>query len=87
MAQSHREIVPVSIIEDADISHLPKTDMTVLMIKAIAAACKAEPAMNAWFDGQHLGIEKICRSEILVLRWIQKKLICASDQACGKIIG
>lgn len=55
MAQSHREIVPVTIIEDADVSHLPaKTDMTVLLIKAIVAAAKAEPSLNAWFDGKAL---------------------------------
>ncbi|MBV9576131.1 MAG: E3 binding domain-containing protein, partial [Gammaproteobacteria bacterium] len=39
MTQSHHDIVPVTIIEDADISHLaPKTDLTVHLIKAMAAA-------------------------------------------------
>lgn len=55
MMQSHREIVPVTIIEDADISHLPpKTDMTVLLLNAIVAAAKVEPTLNAWFDGSKL---------------------------------
>ena len=55
MMQSHREIVPVTIVEDADISHLPpKADVTVLLLKAIVAGVKAEPAMNAWFDGSTL---------------------------------
>jgi pyruvate dehydrogenase E2 component (dihydrolipoamide acetyltransferase) len=55
MMQSHRDIVPVTIVEDADISHLPpKTDMTVLLLKAIAAAAKVEPSLNAWFDGKTL---------------------------------
>lgn len=54
MSQSHREIVPVTIIEDADITDVPKTDMTVRLLKAIAAAVKEEPALNAWFDGKTL---------------------------------
>jgi pyruvate dehydrogenase E2 component (dihydrolipoamide acetyltransferase) len=54
MSQSHREIVPVTIIEDADITDVPKTDMTVRLLKAIAAAAKEEPALNAWFDGKTL---------------------------------
>lgn len=59
MVQSHRDIVPVTIIETADISHLPpKIDMTVLLLKAMVAAAKIEPAMNVWFDGQHLEVKK-----------------------------
>ncbi len=55
MAQSHREIVPVTIIEDADISHFsPKTDVTAHLIQAMVAAAKVEPALNAWFDGKQL---------------------------------
>ncbi len=55
MMHSHREIVPVTIIEDADISNLPaKADVTVMLIQAIVAGMKAEPAMNAWFDGKSL---------------------------------
>lgn len=55
MEQSHREVVPVTIIEDADISNLPpKTDITARVLKAIVEAAKAEPALNAWFDGKSL---------------------------------
>jgi len=55
MTQSHQEVVPVTIVEDADISHFPpKTDMTVVLLKAMVAAAQVEPAMNAWFDGKTL---------------------------------
>jgi pyruvate dehydrogenase E2 component (dihydrolipoamide acetyltransferase) len=55
MMQSHREIVPVTIVEDADITDFPKgTDLTVELLKAIVVAAKAEPALNAWFDGKTL---------------------------------
>lgn len=54
MEQSHREVVPVSIFDEADIEHWPANeDITVRLIRAISAACKAEPALNAWFDSSH----------------------------------
>lgn len=55
MIQSHKDIVPVTIVENADISNLPaKCDLTVKLLKAIVAAVQAEPALNAWFDGKSL---------------------------------
>ena len=60
MRQSHQDIVPVTIIEDADISHWPdKIDMTVHLLKALVAASKLEPGLNSWFDGHTLQ-KKIC---------------------------
>ncbi len=55
MIQSHKDIVPVTIIENADISDLPaQCDLTVKLLKALVAATQAEPALNAWFDGKTL---------------------------------
>ncbi|WP_062264172.1 dihydrolipoamide acetyltransferase family protein [Endozoicomonas arenosclerae] len=51
MAQSHAEVVPVTLFDDVDIEHWPKgTDISVRLIQAITIACKEEPALNAWFD-------------------------------------
>ncbi len=53
MAQSHQEIVPVTILEDADITELPaKADITARIIQAIVAAAAEEPSLNAWYDGK-----------------------------------
>jgi 2-oxoisovalerate dehydrogenase E2 component (dihydrolipoyl transacylase) len=53
MAQSHREVVPVTIIEECDLTDLPpKTDITVQLLQAMVAAAKAEPSLNAWFDAK-----------------------------------
>lgn len=54
MIQSHQEVVPVSIFDEADI-HLwtPQNDISVRLIRAICFACEKEPALNAWFDGKH----------------------------------
>ncbi len=63
MVQSHQDIVPVSIFDEADIeSWEPGNDITVRLIQAISNACKKEPALNAWFDKKH-GARK-CFSEL-----------------------
>ena len=54
MNQSHREVVPVSIFDEADIHAWKEgTDITVRLIRAIAAASQVEPALNAWYDTAH----------------------------------
>lgn len=51
MVQSHQEIVPVSIFDEADISAWgPGADITVRLIRAIIEGCETEPALNTWFD-------------------------------------
>ena len=55
MQLSHQQVVPVSLFDDADVHHWTQdTDITVTIIKALIDACRQEPALNAWFDGQHL---------------------------------
>jgi pyruvate dehydrogenase E2 component (dihydrolipoamide acetyltransferase) len=52
MSLSHKQVVPVSIFDEADIEAWSESnDITVRLIKAIGIACHAEPALNAWFDG------------------------------------
>jgi len=54
MVQSHRDVVPVSIFDEADIaSWKDQTDITLRLIHAIKFACSKEPALNAWFDTEH----------------------------------
>ena len=54
MVQSHKEVVPVSIFDEANINSWKKQeDITVRLIRAIQFACKIEPALNAWFDSEH----------------------------------
>ncbi|QDP72815.1 2-oxo acid dehydrogenase subunit E2 [Legionella israelensis] len=54
MVQSHKEIVPVSLFDEADIDCWKTgTNITVRLIRAIIDACRKEPALNAWFSTQH----------------------------------
>ncbi len=56
MAQSHAEVVPVTILDDVDItSWVKEKDFTVRVMLAIVKACQKEPSLNAWYDGQAMG--------------------------------
>lgn len=55
MAAAHAQVVPTTLTDDADIhAWTPGNDITVRLIRAIVRACKAVPALNAWFDGENL---------------------------------
>jgi pyruvate dehydrogenase E2 component (dihydrolipoamide acetyltransferase) len=55
MAEAHAQIVATSIVDDADLhAWEPGNDITVRLLRALVAACKTVPALNAWFDGANL---------------------------------
>ena len=55
MADAHANVVPTTIVDDADLhAWIGKQDITARLIRAIVTACKAVPALNAWFDGANL---------------------------------
>ncbi|HLB56434.1 MAG TPA: dihydrolipoamide acetyltransferase family protein [Coxiellaceae bacterium] len=59
MQQSHHDIVPVTIIDEVDIhAWQGKQDITIRIIRAITAACKKEPALNAIFNGKNMQMKK-----------------------------
>lgn len=57
MAQAHAEVAPVTVSDDADLAAWwpAGDDLMMRLIRAIAAGCKAEPVLNAWFDTHALG--------------------------------
>jgi 2-oxoisovalerate dehydrogenase E2 component (dihydrolipoyl transacylase) len=55
IAQAHAVVVPTTVMDDADIQHFGKEeDITIRLIRAIIAACQAEPSLNAHFDGKNI---------------------------------
>ena len=53
MASAHAEVAAVTIIDDADIEHWPQgTKALARLARAIVAACRVEPGLNAWYDGK-----------------------------------
>ncbi|MGH8151730.1 MAG: dihydrolipoamide acetyltransferase family protein [Rhodanobacteraceae bacterium] len=59
MADANAQVAQTTIVDDADLHQwLGKQDITARLIRAIVAACKVEPALNAWFDGKNLTITR-----------------------------
>jgi pyruvate dehydrogenase E2 component (dihydrolipoamide acetyltransferase) len=55
MADAHAKVVPTTLVDDADLhAWQPGNDITVRLIRSLVRACKAVPALNAWFDGDNL---------------------------------
>jgi 2-oxoisovalerate dehydrogenase E2 component (dihydrolipoyl transacylase) len=53
MARAQSEVAAATVIDDADIhAWPPNADVTIRLIRALVAGCKAEPGLNAWFDGR-----------------------------------
>lgn len=58
MSKAHAEVVPVTLVDDANISRWEKNeDITLKIIRAICAACKAEPNLNAYFNAANFHLE------------------------------
>jgi 2-oxoisovalerate dehydrogenase E2 component (dihydrolipoyl transacylase) len=50
MTRAHAAVVPTTVTDEADVgAWTPKDDVTIRLIRAIVAACRAEPALNAWY--------------------------------------
>lgn len=57
------EVASATIMDDADIDSWKAGTHTMLrLIRALVAGCRAEPALNAWYDSEKIG------------RWLMKKI-------------
>lgn len=55
MARARAEVAPASVMDDADVEGWPAgEDVTIRLVRALAAGCAAEPSLNAWFDSNRL---------------------------------
>ena len=55
MAKAHAEVVPATVTDEADVEAWPAgTDVTLRLIRAVAAGCSAAPALNAWFEPESM---------------------------------
>ena len=56
MSQSHRNVVPVSLVDDVDVhAWKGQQDISIRLIRAIEQACIEIPIMNAYFDSDKMG--------------------------------
>ena len=55
MTRSGAEVVPATVTDEADVEGWPKgTDVTARLVHALVAASRAEPSLNAWYNGKAL---------------------------------
>lgn len=65
MQNSHANIVPTTIMDDADINNWQAgEDITARLIRSLVVAAQAEPTLNAWFDGDKLSRRLISHIDI-----------------------
>ncbi|HEX6007782.1 MAG TPA: dihydrolipoamide acetyltransferase family protein [Burkholderiales bacterium] len=63
MELANAEVASATIMDDADIDAWPSVANVMLrLIRALVAGCRAEPALNAWYDSEKIG------------RWVLKKV-------------
>jgi pyruvate dehydrogenase E2 component (dihydrolipoamide acetyltransferase) len=59
MADARDRVVQTTLVDDADLhAWLGKQDITGRLVRAIVAACRAEPSLNAWFDDANLTLTR-----------------------------
>jgi pyruvate dehydrogenase E2 component (dihydrolipoamide acetyltransferase) len=53
MALAHAQVARTTVIDEVDIDAWSKaSDLTIRLVQAIAAACKVEPSLNAWYNAE-----------------------------------
>jgi pyruvate dehydrogenase E2 component (dihydrolipoamide acetyltransferase) len=65
MEQSHAEIVPASVYDEADVEDwIESGDVTIALIRAIVAGCRVSPILNAWYNGVDKTLRIIAKIDI-----------------------
>ncbi|AGW94802.1 dihydrolipoamide acetyltransferase family protein [Cupriavidus sp. DF5525] len=53
MARAQNEVAAATVMDDADIhAWQAGADVTIRLVRALVAGCRAEPGLNAWYEGQ-----------------------------------
>jgi 2-oxoisovalerate dehydrogenase E2 component (dihydrolipoyl transacylase) len=65
MSLARDNVTNCTLFDDADLHHWHKgQDITTRLLRAIATGCQAEPALNAWFDGDTLSRRLMSRVDV-----------------------
>ena len=65
MALAQSEVAAATVIDDADIHAWPAgTDITIRLIRALVAGCKAEPGLNAWYESHTMGRRVLAKIDV-----------------------
>src|SRR5882672_545035 len=67
MSRSRDQVASCTIFDDADLhGWIRRSDYTVRLLRAVAAGCRAEPALNAWYDGESQSRRLLARVDVAV---------------------
>lgn len=65
MSKAHTEVAKVTLYDDVDIhSWAEKEDITMRLVRAVAAGCAAQPKFNAWFDGRKMTLRQMTQIDL-----------------------
>jgi len=62
MAASHAQVAPATVTDEVNIDAWQNGDITIRLVQAIAAACRTEPSLNAWYNasaGQRRVLQRV----------------------------
>jgi len=59
MTKAHSEVVPATVWDQADVGSwwTGHDDVTIRLIRAVVAGCRAAPILNSWYDGRAMTIQ------------------------------
>ncbi|HET6603137.1 MAG TPA: dihydrolipoamide acetyltransferase family protein [Xanthomonadaceae bacterium] len=65
MSAAHAEVVPTTLMDGADLhAWAPGEDITVRLIRALACAAQAVPALNSWLDAKQGTLRRHSRVDV-----------------------
>lgn len=65
MALAQSEVAAATVIDDADIhAWRPDGDVTMRLIRALVAGCRAEPGLNAWYEGHSMARRVLAKIDV-----------------------
>lgn len=65
MALAQSEVAAATVIDDADIDGWrPDSDVTIRLVRALVAGCRAEPSLNAWYESHTMGRRVLSKVDV-----------------------
>lgn len=65
MALAQNEVAAATVMDDADIeAWAPDQDITIRLVRALVAGCRAEPGLNAWYEGHTMARRVLAKIDV-----------------------
>ena len=65
MTLAQSEVAAATVIDDADIhAWRPASDVTMRLIRALVAGCRAEPGLNAWYESHSMARRVLAKIDV-----------------------